>query len=100
LTVSPVPASLARLGSMFWIAWHAATPPRTAEAIAEAAAGFYAKVFHGLLTRGVALATSAYEIGFVSMAHSHEDLEQFAATLSSVLANLDTASGETHVAQT
>jgi glutamate-1-semialdehyde 2,1-aminomutase len=100
LTVSPVPASLARLGSMFWIAWHAATPPRAAEAIAEAAAGFYAKVFHGLLTRGVALAPSAYEIGFVSMAHSHEDLEQFAATLSSVLANLDTASGETHVAQT
>jgi glutamate-1-semialdehyde 2,1-aminomutase len=89
LSTSPVPASLARLGSMFWIAWYADTPPRTAEAIAEQTAPLYAHVFHGLLARGVALAPSAYEIGFVSLAHTHEDIEQLAATLTSVLTDLN-----------
>ena len=85
---SPVPASLARLGSMFWIAWYADEPPRSAEAIAADSGPFYAHVFHGLLARGVALAPSAFEIGFVSLAHTREDLEQLAATLASVLADL------------
>jgi glutamate-1-semialdehyde 2,1-aminomutase len=89
LASSPIPASLARIGSMFWIAWYADTPPRTAEAIAEETGPFYAHVFHGLLARGVALAPSAYEIGFVSLAHAQEDLEQLAATLTSVLADLE-----------
>jgi len=88
LSVCPVPASLARLGSMFWIAWYTETPPRTAAAIAAETAPLYAHVFHGLLARGVALAPSAYEIGFVSLAHTHEDIEQLAATLTSVLADL------------
>jgi len=88
LSVSPVPASLVRLGSMFWIAWYTETPPRTAAAIAAETAPLYAHVFHGLLARGVALAPSAYEIGFVSLAHTHEDIEQLATTLTSVLADL------------
>jgi glutamate-1-semialdehyde 2,1-aminomutase len=49
-------------------------------------------VFHGLLARGVALAPSAYEIGFVSLAHTQDDLEQLAATLTSVLADLKPSS--------
>ena len=89
LASSPVPASLVRIGSMFWIAWYAETAPRTAEAIAEQTGPFYAHVFHGLLARGVALAPSAYEIGFVSLAHAQEDLEQLATTLTSVLADLE-----------
>jgi glutamate-1-semialdehyde 2,1-aminomutase len=88
LAHSPVPASLARLGSMFWVAWYADTPPRTAEAIAKETGPFYAHVFHGLLSRGVCLAPSAYEVGFISLAHTHEDIEQLAATMTSVLADL------------
>jgi glutamate-1-semialdehyde 2,1-aminomutase len=99
---SSLRASLARLGSMFWISWLTDTPPRSAEAIPTAAAEIYAQVFHGLLQRGVALAPSAYEIGFVSLAHQSEDIEQFVATLSQVLANLQPpkASGGTHGSQT
>jgi glutamate-1-semialdehyde 2,1-aminomutase len=92
LSTSPVPANLVRLGSMFWIAWYADQPPRTAEAIASETGPFYAHVFHGLLARGVALAPSAYEIGFVSLAHTQDDLEQLAATLTSVLADLKPSS--------
>ena len=73
---------------MFWLAWYAETPPRTAEAISKDSAPFYAHVFHGLLARGVALAPSAYEVGFVSLAHTHEDIEQLAATLTSVLTDM------------
>jgi glutamate-1-semialdehyde 2,1-aminomutase len=36
--------------------------------------GLYRAFFHALLDEGVALAPGAYEILFVSMAHSDEDL--------------------------
>jgi glutamate-1-semialdehyde 2,1-aminomutase len=88
LARSPVPASLARLGSMFWIAWYADLPPRSAEAIAAASAPLYGQVFHGLLARGIALAPSAYEVGFLSLAHTHDDIERLAASLGDVLAEI------------
>jgi glutamate-1-semialdehyde 2,1-aminomutase len=88
LARSPVPASLARLGSMFWIAWYADLPPRSAEAIAAESAPLYGHVFHGLLARGIALAPSAYEVGFLSLAHTHDDIEQLASSLGEVLAEI------------
>jgi glutamate-1-semialdehyde 2,1-aminomutase len=36
--------------------------------------GLYAPFFHAMLSRGIALAPGAYEILFVSLAHSEEDL--------------------------
>ncbi len=100
LEEAPVKASLARIGSMFWISLHADTPPRTAEAIASESADTYAALFHALLNRGVAIAPSAYEVGFISLAHSRESLEQFAATLSHVLNNVVNETGEFHGSQT
>ncbi len=41
--------------------------------------GLYAAFFHAMLARGVALAPGAYEILFVSMAHSEADLERAVA---------------------
>jgi glutamate-1-semialdehyde 2,1-aminomutase len=38
--------------------------------------GLYARFFHAMLARGVALAPGAYEIVFVSMAHDDHDLER------------------------
>jgi glutamate-1-semialdehyde 2,1-aminomutase len=38
--------------------------------------GLYAPFFHGMLARGVALAPSAYEVGFCSMAHSDADIDR------------------------
>jgi glutamate-1-semialdehyde 2,1-aminomutase len=32
------------------------------------------QLFHGLLERGVYIAPALYEAGFVSAAHSHEDI--------------------------
>ena len=93
-------AKLARLGSMFWIAWHSQSPPRSAEAIASQARETYAEVFHALLERGIALAPSAYEIGFISMAHSRDDIDRFAATLGHVLNDVSPQNtGETYDSQ-
>jgi rubrerythrin len=68
LGASGVPATLCRIGSIFWIAWYAAEPPRAAEAIDPRAAERHARVFHHLLEHGVALAPSAFEVGFLSLA--------------------------------
>ncbi len=70
LAAAPVPAQLVRLGSVFWMALQEGEPPRAADAIHAAAADRYRPVFHALLDRGIALAPSAYEAGFLSLAHT------------------------------
>ena len=49
-------------------------PRNIAEATVICGNGVYGKFFHEMLTRGVAMAPGAYEIMFVSLAHSNEDL--------------------------
>jgi len=85
LSGSTVPSALASLSSMFWFALHAAEPPRAAERIDSRAAAVYARVFHALLARGIALAPSTYEIGFLSLAHSRVDVDRLAAALGEAL---------------
>jgi glutamate-1-semialdehyde 2,1-aminomutase len=50
------------------------TPTNFAQAKVLCENGLYASFFHAMLERGVALAPGAYEILFVSLAHSDEDL--------------------------
>jgi glutamate-1-semialdehyde 2,1-aminomutase len=88
LAESPVAAKLCRLGSMFWIAWLTDTAPRAAEALDANAAKVYAEVFHSLLDQGIALAPSAFEIAFLSLAHTRRDIDRLAAGLRTALAAL------------
>jgi glutamate-1-semialdehyde 2,1-aminomutase len=85
LSASAMPTALATLSSMFWFALHATEPPRAAERIDARAAAVYARVFHALLAKGIALAPSAYEIGFLSLAHSRVDVDRLAAALGEAL---------------
>ena len=41
----------------------------------EANPAYFGEVFHGMLERGVYLAPSQFEAGFVSAAHSDDDIE-------------------------
>ena len=50
-------------------------PVNFAEAKVRCENGLYRSFFHAMLERGVALAPGAYEILFVSMAHSADDLD-------------------------
>ncbi len=93
LKLSPVPACLVRIGSIFWIAWASNTPPRAAEAIDVNAALCYGKVFNGLLDRGIALAPSAYEVGFLSLAHTQSDIDRLADSLADVLEQIFSGAG-------
>jgi glutamate-1-semialdehyde aminotransferase len=44
-------------------------------------------VFRKLLAQGIAIAPSAYEVGFISLAHALPDLDRLAAALQHALAD-------------
>ncbi len=71
-----VPWSVVRQGSILWLALQDGEPPRKYEDIAPEAAGRYAKLHAALLDRGHYFAPSAYEVMFVSLAHSEDDIDQ------------------------
>jgi len=48
----------------------------------------FAKFFHGMLDAGVYLAPSAFETGFVSAAHSDDDIANTISAASHVFATL------------
>jgi glutamate-1-semialdehyde 2,1-aminomutase len=87
-----LPFQLTRTASIFWL--HARTNEviRRIDQIPEHHAGTFAKVFHGALARGVYLAPSGFEVGFMSLAHSDELLERASvAILAAVEASVATA---------
>ncbi len=86
-------AALARIGSLFWLAWDASEPPRSAESLPEDIGERYRPVFHALLGRGIALAPSAFEVGFLSLAHESRHLARFAQALEETLAGRDGKTG-------
>jgi glutamate-1-semialdehyde 2,1-aminomutase len=90
LADAPLEAKLVRLGSLFWIAWNTTEAPRSAEALDPDAAQIYARVFHSLLDQGIALAPSAFEIAFLSLAHTRRDIDRLAEGLRAALVTIAT----------
>jgi glutamate-1-semialdehyde 2,1-aminomutase len=82
-----------RLGSLFWMSLQAGPPPRSAEAIDAGAAARYRAIFHHLLGRGVHLAPSAYEVGFLARPHDESHVTRLADALREALA-AETRAGE------
>ncbi len=85
LAAAPFPAQLVRIGSLFWICLQGDAPPRSAATVDPEAATRYRPVFHALLRRGVAIAPSAYEVGFLSLAHTPAHVDRFRDALASAL---------------
>jgi glutamate-1-semialdehyde 2,1-aminomutase len=77
--------ALQRVGSIFWPCYsrgsRPVTPMRTPRAFPSDAASSFAPLFHALLARGIYLAPSAFEVGFLSAAHSEQDIDTLAAAL-------------------
>lgn len=86
LAAAPFSAQLVRAGSLFWMSLQDGPAPRSAEAIDPAAADRYRPVFHALLESGIALAPSAFEAGFLSLAHTRAHLERLRDALTIALA--------------
>jgi glutamate-1-semialdehyde 2,1-aminomutase len=84
-----VPYTSNRVGSMF-TGFFTATPVTDYASARNADTARYARFFHALLERGVYLAPSQFEAGFVSLAHTDADIDAtlaraaaaFAVTLS------------------
>ena len=81
------PFEIYTVGSIFWLAFNSKTAIRRADQIDSDMTPF--KMLHkALLERGVYLGPSGYEVGFVSLAHTPEILEeattQFCAALDEV----------------
>ena len=66
--------SAASLGGMFGVFFQPA-PPRSFKEVMQGDREAFNRFFHAMLERGVYLAPSAYEAGFVSSAHTPADLE-------------------------
>jgi glutamate-1-semialdehyde 2,1-aminomutase len=72
------PISFTRCASIFWLCFGATEQPRSYAAIPEGGDQRYARFFNALLEQGIMIAPSAYEVGFISLAMTTQDLE-FAA---------------------
>lgn len=73
-----VPARVNRAGAM-WTAFFASQRVTDLTSAKRADAGAFAKFFHGMQQRGVNLAPSQFEAGFLSTAHSRRDIDQTVA---------------------
>jgi len=85
LEQAPFPLHLVRLGSLAWLSLHAGDAPRSASPLPADATQRFAKLFHGLLARGIYLPPSPYEVCFLSLAHREEHFAELASALEAVL---------------
>lgn len=63
------------LGSIFWIAFTKHETVKAAEEIDANSMSYFKILYHALLKNGVYLGPSGYEVGFMSEAHSYQDLD-------------------------
>lgn len=89
LESAPFEAQFVRQGSLFWISLQGGPAPRSADAIDPRAADRYRPVFHALLDAGIALAPSAFEAGFLSLAHTPAHLERLRDALAATFATAE-----------
>ena len=81
-----VPMAFSQVGGMFGLFFTDASEVTRFEEVMACDLEAFKRFFHGMLDGGVYLAPSAYEAGFVSNAHSEEDLRQ---TISAARAALE-----------
>jgi glutamate-1-semialdehyde 2,1-aminomutase len=73
-----LPLQMSRNGSVFWIHQKAGKTIRRLEDITKDHAAGFKGIFHECLKRGVYLAPSGYEVGFIGFAHTPEILAEAA----------------------
>jgi glutamate-1-semialdehyde 2,1-aminomutase len=85
LEIGGHPVSFTRLGSIFWFAFQRGEAPRAWSAVDPKGAALYARFHHALLDEGIYFAPSAYEVGFLSTAHTEEMLAGAASAIGRAL---------------
>jgi len=85
-SIFDVPVNIVNIGSIFWINMQRETAAR-AEQIGPEVKDRFAVLFHKALESGIYLSPSAYEVGFISTAHTEEDLGDTADRLAGIIVN-------------
>jgi len=83
-----VAISTEHAGGMFGLVFTDDGPVRSYAQVAVADTDRFKKFFHGMLDAGVYLAPSAFEAGFVSAAHSDDDIDATIAAAAKVFSTL------------
>ena len=75
-----ITATVVRQGSLFWTVFQPEAP-RSFEAVDGSKMEIYGRLHRDLIDRGVYLAPSGWEVGFVSAAHTDEDIDATVAAV-------------------
>ncbi len=84
---SKAPSWTNRIGSM-WTTFFQEGPVTDYRTAKRSDTALYGKYFHGLLARGISIAPSQFEAGFVSLAHTRKELDATVAAARDVLSRL------------
>ena len=82
-----VPSTINRVGSMF-TGFFNPGPVDTLAQVEQSDVSSYGRYFHAMLERGVYLAPSQFEAGFISLAHTEEDIDRTIAVAETALKQL------------
>jgi len=85
LARAKVAGSVPRMGSVLWLVLQSGPAPRAWHQVDPAGAERYAPLFGELLRRGVWLAPSAFEVAFLSLAHTEALVDRVAAACEEAL---------------
>ncbi|NJO17206.1 MAG: glutamate-1-semialdehyde 2,1-aminomutase [Thioploca sp.] len=80
-----IPMTGVAIGGMFGLFFTQADLVENFDQVNACHLDYFKRFFHGMLTKGIYLAPSAFEAGFVSSAHSHADLQTTLAAAEQVL---------------
>lgn len=69
------PVAFCRMGSLFWFSFGGRIAPTCAECVMDVAPDMYRRFHTACLEQGVYMAPSSYEIGFLSAAHTPDDID-------------------------
>jgi glutamate-1-semialdehyde 2,1-aminomutase len=79
-----IPFSMPHIGSIFWLSFSDSSAHKASE-IDASGMTYFNRLYALLLDNGVYFGPSGYEVGFMSAAHSEEDLTRTLQTFKKVL---------------
>ncbi len=88
LAASGLPGSVTRVASILWLCLQDGPAPTTFPAIEASGATLFGSLHRKMMERGVWMAPSAYEVTFVSTAHSDEQIDSVIEALTDSLKEL------------
>jgi len=75
IVLKPAGFDVTHLGSVFWIHPRTNQPIRSLDHLPAQMGEYYKPLFHAFLKRGIYMAPSGYEVGFLSLAHDEKILD-------------------------